>query len=111
MSDLVNDMREAANDVDSIGAEMALIAGADEIDRLRAENERLRAALRDLRYPCTCDPAYYERGLVAPDCMADLCGDDAREALGEPLECKGRKAKVAKARAALEGDGTKNGET
>lgn len=58
-----------------------------------AEIERLREALREAAaYPCTCDPAYYERGLTAPDCLADLVSDDAREALGEPPQCRGRAA-------------------
>lgn len=53
-----------------------------------------KAALQEIAdsCPCTCDPAYYERSLVAPDCPADWAGDMAREALGLPIECKGRLA-------------------
>lgn len=56
----------------------------------------LEAALREMAdWPCTCDPAFYERHRPAPDCMADLVGDDAREVLGEPPQCKGRAARRA----------------
>ena len=64
------------------------------IHEVSDEIERLRAALREIvnDNPCTCDAAYFERSLVAPDCLASLAGDRAREALGMPIECKGRLA-------------------
>jgi len=52
---------------------------------------QLVEALREIAAscPCTCAPAYYDRGLVAPDCLADLAGDDARRALGDLPVCLG----------------------
>jgi hypothetical protein len=71
-----------------------MLDAADRIEALEAENARLRAALHEIAgYPCTCEPAFYERGLVAPDCLADLCSDDARMALGAPPQCQGRAAR------------------
>jgi hypothetical protein len=73
-----------------------IAAARSDIPALVAEVERLRAVLEDqAAWGCTCDPAYHERQLSAPDCMADLVGDDVREALGRSPVCKGRIARAA----------------
>lgn len=75
-----------------------------EIERLRAERDRLRTALEAMRHECTCHDAYVERGKVDPSCLAAEVGDDARHALGEPGVCRGRSAFHAKLEAELKGE-------
>lgn len=109
-------MEQTADDIAYLRAERdklrAMVAKTPEpsrIEELRAENERWsdrideltaeRDALREYvteqsTWPCTCDPAFYERRRSAPDCMADLVGDEARELLGMPVQCKGRIART-----------------
>ena len=71
---------------------------ADTAYDAKCEILRLEAALREAAsFPCTCHEGYYSRGLVDPYCMADLVSDDARVALGEAEQCKGRAAAKAKA--------------
>lgn len=93
------------------------------MEEAAAEIRRLREALREAAsFPCTCIPAYYERHMPAPDCLADLVSDDAREALGEPRQCKGTlarnawyetpegQARLAETRALMERAQTQRGE-
>lgn len=72
MSDLVERLRgEVPNDRDA-----CCLEAADEIERLRAENERLREALERLVNDCEGYPAY-ERPCYAVDmARAALAGGD-----------------------------------
>ena len=81
------------NDLVPMG--IARDAAEAEAQALRSEVDRLRAALREIAddNPRTCHPAYYERGLAAPDCQARLAGDDARRALGLAPQCRATHAK------------------
>ncbi len=45
------------------------------------------------RNRCTCNPTDVEQGRTTPDCRALLAGDDAREAIGQDFQCKGRLAR------------------
>jgi len=68
----------------------------------RLASSQLADMVRGLREiagncPCTCAPEYHERGLIAPDCLAALAGDDARRALGDLPNCLGAIAARRKA--------------
>jgi hypothetical protein len=59
-----------------------------ERDALKAEVERLRAALLEQSMPCTCHEAYSGRGLQDPGCPAGEYGDDCRAAIGLSPLCQ-----------------------
>lgn len=71
----------------------------EDIIAMMSRHDIMKDALKEIAdaCPCTCDPAYYKRSLVAPDCLADLAGDMAREALGLPIECRGALAPPSEA--------------
>lgn len=58
------------------------------IEALEAENGRMREALEQLDAPCSCHPAFSDRGLQDPECPAGDYGDIARGGLGKPPICQ-----------------------
>ena len=81
---LVDQLRDAESEAEAPNAEL-LKSAADQI-------EWYCIILQEIadRNRCTCNPTDIEQGRSAPDCRALLAGDDAREAIGLDLLCKGR---------------------
>lgn len=81
---LIDELRDTSD----ISSSELLNAAADQL-------EWFRIVLQEIadRNQCTCEPKHIEKRISAPDCPARLAGDDAREALGQDVECLGRLAR------------------
>ena len=84
---LIDALRDLAVQIEASNGEV-LNAAADQI-------EWFRIVLQEIadRNRCTCEQEHIDRKVSAPNCPAHLAGDDAREALGQNIECLGRLAR------------------
>ncbi len=84
---LIDQLRDAASEASPPNAEL-LNSAADWI-------EWHRIVLQEIadRNPCTCVSKDTEQKRTSPNCRAFLAGDDAREALGQDIQCQGRLAR------------------
>lgn len=84
---LIDQLRDAAGKAGASNAEL-LNSSADQIEW----NCIVLQEIAD-RNPCTCDPKDIKQKRSTPDCRALLAGDDAREALGQDVQCQARLAR------------------
>ena len=84
---LMEELRSAAEDAGPAYRDL-LGSAADQI-------EWYRIVLKEIadRNRCMCEQEHIDRKVSAPNCPAHLAGDDAREALGQDIECLGRLAR------------------
>ena len=84
---LIENLRFTAEHTESAQSEL-LISAADQIEWYRIVLQEIADQNR-----CTCEQHHIDMKVSAPNCPAHLAGDDAREALGQDIQCLGRLAR------------------